>query len=64
MTTENEWIEWAGGSCPVDPTTDVVVQYAGETRSDAEMYGAAQAWLKVWNSVSAPIIAYRVESAQ
>ncbi len=66
MAEETDWIEWAGGECPVPADTRVFVQLRWETREGAEsvpMADTADAW--VWAHRQHPhhrgdIIAYRV----
>lgn len=67
MTEEAEWIDWAGGKCPVDSETHVDVRYRG----GSESFGR-QAWehddpmpqYSCWRhhmlSDASDIIAYRV----
>lgn len=46
--TENQWIEWSGGECPVDPTTIVEVAYRdAETevmRAGSAIFGNENWW--------------------
>ncbi len=57
----NDWIEWAGGECPVDPETLVQVKLACNYGSDE----AEPAGMLVWECYDSlgDIIAYRVVSA-
>ena len=65
MTTENEWIEWAGGECPVPDDFDVQILMRIETPekfnpeiSPADCYD----WTHSGLDGHCDIIAYRVVS--
>lgn len=65
MTTNTDWIEWAGGECPVPGDTRVEVWLKCEpTESEALQYieRPARYWENVWQRKSGGnrIIAYRI----
>jgi hypothetical protein len=74
--SEQPWIEWAGGECPVPADTLVYVRYADETTDETDADGnplppvPARFWgsgsLSNWQKSrkgNAHIIAYRVVPA-
>ena len=64
--TQTDWIEWKGGECPVEPSTQIKVQYADEDRETAERCSTVRAdrFLvdRPWHG-GPRVIAYRVVSA-
>jgi hypothetical protein len=68
--SENEWIEWAGGECPVPADTRVCVRFRdGETQGPVMACAYADPELSNWAHVDSDpladdIIAYRVVPAR
>ena len=53
-----EWIEWAGGECPVDVNVDVEVRLRGGGTN--EMSAMSFDWYHVSYDAESDIVAYRV----
>ena len=53
---DDDWIEWAGGDCPVDSGVTLDVRF----RDGEVVYGAECRWSWQHNGVESDIIAYRV----
>lgn len=67
---QNDWIEWGGGDCPVEPDTIVCIRVRGGEETPARWNTPASTWNWRWTDErfseeyrSGDIIAYRVVSA-
>ena len=54
----DEWIEWKGGECPVEPSTKISVRYRNGGEFHRNITAASQRWSN--NGWPADIIAYRL----
>lgn len=63
--TFDDWIEWAGGKCPVLPSEGVQIQCRNETREEAERSFVETGVFYCWEHRlgTGDIIAYRKVSA-
>lgn len=68
ITTENKWIEWHGGECPVKKgaLVDVRLRHGGVYFSQAALYDNERASSPFWRRdyVNADIIAYRLSDIE
>lgn len=57
---ETEWIEWAGGECPIKKGEDVVVRYRDGFEQILLDAHVGLLWLHLASDPEADIIAYRI----
>lgn len=60
MTDKNEWVDWAGGDCPVQSHLAVRVIYRDGLKWTYSIAGAAQGWDHREDDPCGDIIAYRI----
>jgi hypothetical protein len=62
MSSDNEWIEWAGGAMPVDGNDTVEVRYRAPPRNDQVAVNEMLASFFNWShdGENDDIIAYRI----